>query len=140
MDKAPRGEKTLADAIRSAIIIGRVAIAALWATILFSVPSVGEELIAKSQPLNCDIGPVSQTYGMTQWMVYSCNDQRTIVIVSAPGNPAMPYYFMIFPGDDGYQLVGEGTGPKGVAAVVFEELKALSESDFAALIERTMQL
>ena len=88
-------------------------------------------------PLKCNIGPIAKTYGATQWQVYSCNDQRTVVILSAPGNPAAPFYFMFSPGKDGYRLQGEGTGSKDATAAAYKELQALSAADIVALIEQT---
>ncbi len=105
----------------------------LWTAVTTSLPATGEEL----QPLKCDIGPVTKTYGKTQWLVYSCSDERTVVIVSAPGNPAMPFYFAFYPKGNAYQLSGEGTGRKDATSAAFDELKALSEQDIAALIEET---
>lgn len=104
-----------------------------WTAATNSLPATAEEL----QPLKCDIGPVTKTYGKTQWLVYSCSDGRTVVIVSAPGNPALPFYFTLYPQGNGYQLGGEGTGRKDATGAAFDELKALSEQDIAALIEQT---
>ncbi len=140
MDIVPRDEKRLGDATTSAIVVGRIAIVVLWATKLFSVPAVGEGLTAESPPLKCDIGPVAQTYGMTQWMVYSCNDHRSVIIVSAPGNPAMPFYFTFFPRANGYQIFGEGTGRKDATVAAYDELKALTVWDITVLIQETKQL
>ena len=80
---------------------------------------------------------VGKTYGETQWLVYSCDDNRSLVIVSAPGNPALPFYFVFSPHENGYQLSGEGTGRTDSTKAAFDELKALSATDIAALIERT---
>jgi hypothetical protein len=38
----------------------------------------------------CTIGPITKTFGQTQWLVYGCNDDKTLVIVAAPGNPGAP--------------------------------------------------
>jgi hypothetical protein len=85
----------------------------------------------------CDIGAVTKTYGQTQWLVYSCEDGMTLVVVAAPDNPAMPFYFMFLPTDAGYHLFGEGTGKKEATAADFEQLKALSGQDIANLIKET---
>ncbi len=60
-----------------------------------------------------------------------------MVIVSAPGNAAMPFYFTFYPHENGYRLYGEGTGRKDATEAAFEELKALSEQEIAALIQQT---
>jgi len=88
-------------------------------------------------PLNCGIGPIAKVYGKTQWLVYSCDDDRTVVILAAPGNPAMPFYFMFSPQESGYRLTGEGTGRGDATRAAFDELEALSERQILALIEQT---
>lgn len=97
-------------------------------------------LIASSvsaQQMKCEIGPVAKTYGSTQWLVYSCDDAKSVVVLSAPGNPAMPFYFMFSPTSAGHQLSGEGTGDKSSTASAFGELKQLSDNDILALINET---
>src|ERR1700722_9045111 len=46
-----------------------------------------------SPTLNCKIGPIENIYGGTKWLVYGCDDKASVVVVTAPGNPAMPFYF-----------------------------------------------
>jgi len=70
------------------------------------------ELLSQRQSLKCNVGPVTKTYGSTEWLVYSCDDNHTVVIVAASGNPAMPFVFNFSPSNNGYQLHGEGTGSK----------------------------
>ncbi len=115
---------------RPALVFG-----ALLVMVLTAYSAVSEE--AAPQSLKCDIGPVTKIYGGTQWLVYSCTDNRTLVVISAPGNPAMPFYFMLSPHENGYQLSGEGTGRKDITDAAFDELKALSGTDIVALIEQT---
>jgi hypothetical protein len=104
----------------------------LLATALTSHSAVSEE--PAPQSLKCDIGPVAKIYGRTQWLVYSCTDNRTLVVISAPGNPATPFYFTFYPHENGYQLSGEGTGRKDVTNAAFNELKALSGTDIVAIL------
>jgi hypothetical protein len=102
-----------------------------------STSAISEEVDSKPQQLRCDIGPINKTYGKTQWLVYSCTDKRTLVIISAPENPAAPFYFTFSPHESGYQLSGEGTGRKDATNAALDELKALSLTDISALIEQT---
>jgi hypothetical protein len=93
---------------------------------------------ASAQTMKCETGPIEKTYGSGQWFIYSCDDAKSIVAVSAPGNPAMPFYFMLSPIEGAYQLTGEGTGDKVATAGAFDhQLKKLSADDIAALIEQT---
>jgi hypothetical protein len=106
-------------------------------TALTLLPAASEE--PKAQHLKCEIGPINKTYGKSQWLAYSCDDSLTLVIVAAPGNPAMPFYFMFSPHEKGYQLSGEGTGQKDATDAAFNDLHGLSANDIAAVIEQTKQ-
>ena len=114
----------------------RIALGAL----LFSVVLNPLSAIAEDEDsFECNIGPVTKTYGQAQWLVYSCNDDKTLVIVSAPGNPATPFYFTFLATDAGHRLFGEGTGKKEATAAAFEQLKSLSEDDIANVIKETKE-
>ena len=103
---------------------------------MLAVPAISQEA-SKPHQLKCDVGPITKTYGATQWLVYSCDDRVMVVILAAPGNPAAPFYFTFSPSDRGYRLDGEGTGRKEATAAAFDELKALSQGDIEALIAQT---
>lgn len=85
-------------------------------------------------PLKCENGPVSKALGGTQWLVHGCADGRSMVAVSAPGSPAFPFYFMVFAGQNGYEIVGEGTGRKEATAAAHSDLKALSDEEIKSLV------
>jgi hypothetical protein len=116
--------------------IGSLA-AALWGLVLLPASASSEGPPPSPPQLHCNTGPVTKTYGGTKWLVYSCDDNRTIVIVSAPGSPAMPFYFVFYPTTGGYRLEGEGTGNKGATDAAVQDLRTLSEADIAALIAAT---
>jgi len=90
-------------------------------------------IVASAKDLNCQIGPIDKTYGGTKWLVYGCNDNASVVVVTAPGNPGTPFYFMFMHDSGGYHLHGEGTGDKKVTDVAYRDLSALTVSDVAAL-------
>ena len=87
----------------------------------------------------CDIGPVTKTYGQTQWLVYGCNDDKTLVIVAAPGNPGAPYFFTLLPTDAGHSVFGEGAGKKEATTAASDQLKSLSEDDIANVMIETKE-
>jgi hypothetical protein len=89
--------------------------------------------------LKCDAGPVTEQYGSTDWLVYSCEDKGSLVIVTAPGNPATPFYFFYLHSDKGYELHGEGTGDKRLTDAAFDDLKNLSEDQIASLMVETQK-
>ncbi len=87
--------------------------------------------------LNCNIGPITRSYGGTNWLVYSCDDHHSLIFLSAPDNPGAPFYFLMAKQESGYQLNGEGTGNKDATGAAFADLKKLSEQEIASLIEQT---
>jgi hypothetical protein len=89
--------------------------------------------------LDCNAGPVDKSYGGSQWLVYSCNDNQTVIVVAAPNNPASPFYFMFSRQQGRYQLSGEGTGNRQATEAAYRQLQALSEQEIAALIARTKE-
>jgi hypothetical protein len=97
----------------------------------------GQGPTSQPQQLRCDIGPVTRTYGQGQWLVYGCNDDKSVIVVSAPGNPASPFVFSFIFQGNAYRLHGQGTGNKAATAATFDELKKLSEQDIANLLTLT---
>lgn|SRR5690606_10710900 len=92
---------------------------------------------AERSLLDCHTGPVTKTYGKTEWLVYSCSDDRSIVVVAKPDNPAFEFYFILVPGPDDVELYGEGVGDKAATEPAFQDLKLLSPTDVAAVVAET---
>lgn len=92
-------------------------------------------------PLDCKVGPLHKTYGQTQWLVYACDDSRSVVVVSDKENPALPFYFIIYvkPNRD-MHLYGEGSGKKAATQAAFDDLKKLAEIDVAVLVEQAQAI
>ena len=91
--------------------------------------------------LNCEIGPLHKTYGETAWLVYACDDSRSVVVVSDTGNPAMPFYFIVYVKPDGsMKLYGEGTGKKSATKAAFDELQTLTLADISGLIDQAQSV
>jgi hypothetical protein len=90
-------------------------------------------------PLNCDVGPITKPFGGTDWIVYSCSDDATLVLMAIPPSPAAPFYLMFYfsPEEQGYRLYGEGTGDKKATDDAFAELSALPASAIIALLQET---
>ena len=108
-------------------------LAAIAATPCWATPKQDKE----APPMACEVGPLQKTYGGTEWVVYSCSDGYTVVIHSAAGNPAMPFYFMFFQQDGNLRLYGEGTGDKKYTEAAFKELEPMTTQDVAALVLET---
>jgi hypothetical protein len=92
---------------------------------------------AQDAPLQCNIGPVTKIYGAAPWLVYSCNDAKSVVVISAPGSAASPFYFIFSPEGAEYHLRGEGTGSKPATDAALHELQSLSTKDIQALLRET---
>ena len=89
---------------------------------------------AASDPVNaCETGPLIKQYGGTEWYVYSCSDDRSLVVVASPNNPAAkPFAFIVSEEKGAEQLNGSGER-KGTVEATFNELKALKSEHIAAL-------
>ncbi|HEX4105513.1 MAG TPA: hypothetical protein VHX92_04715 [Rhizomicrobium sp.] len=103
----------------------------LWALAAFSLLF---SLQAEAAQLDCNTGPVTKTYGGVPWLVYACNDGRSLTFVSAPGNSAMPFYFLLGWKDGKYQLSGEGTGDRTVTDAASRQISALGPADISRLL------
>jgi hypothetical protein len=88
----------------------------------------------------CDRGPVAtRTYGGTQWDLYGCNDNRSVAVVTARGNPGLPFYFLFAERNGQYRLSGEGTGRAEVTRKAYDDLLRLSQQDIQALVKETQK-
>jgi len=109
----------------------------LGATFIFlfalTYPAVGRAQSDKPK-LECKTGPISRVYGGTNWLIYSCTDGLSVTFVPAPGNAAMPAYFIITPQADHYHLYGERSGDVEASEAAIKEIQNLSKQDVTTLI------
>jgi hypothetical protein len=105
-----------------------------WLLSLAALPLVANAV----PPLQCDVGPVMRVFGSVSWLVYSCNDASSVVLISAPGSSAAPFYFIFSLESGTYKLRGEGTGSKAVTDAALKELQALSPGDIKRLRVETI--
>jgi hypothetical protein len=87
-----------------------------------------------AKPLQCMSGPIQRSFGGTEWLTYGCDDRRTLIVVSAPDNPATPFVFTITKTNRGLRISGEGNGDQRSTAPAFEDLKKLSEEVFDQML------
>jgi Protein of unknown function (DUF4019) len=106
------------------------------------ITTTGVDAEERPQQLNCDIGPIKRTYGKTEWLVYSCNDGRSLHFQAQSGSAAFPFFFFFYAVDksDNYQLRGSGTGNKDATNAAFNDLKVMRKSDLEALIAETRRV
>jgi hypothetical protein len=108
----------------------------LMAFALGGVAYAGVPASSSRGSLSCTLGPLSRTFGGSAWRVYGCSDGQSVVVVTAPGNPAAPFYFLLARGATGLVLHGEGIGNKAATDAAFKELEALSPADVATLFRQ----
>lgn len=99
-----------------------------------SLLPISAQAASAAPKLKCVTGPVAKQYGKTPWLVYGCEDGKSVLVVSAPANKAVRFRFTFIADEDGYALHGEGQGDKKVTDAAYQDLNSLSESDIAALV------
>jgi hypothetical protein len=93
----------------------------------------GAASIEAAPALTCKIGPIERSYGGTKWLVYGCDDKKSVILVSAPGSPALPFVFIFAANRGSYSLHGEGTGRKAPTDAAMKELSKLSDAEIESL-------
>jgi len=93
-----------------------------------------------TQKMKCSIGPVAKQYGKSAWLVYGCDDGKSVRIVSASTNKAVRFHFTFIADEDGYALHGEGQGDKRVTDAAYQDLNSMSEADIAALASEVQKM
>jgi hypothetical protein len=86
-----------------------------------------------SPNLDCKLGPANQTFGGTPWLVYACDDGHSVILLSAPGSPAAPFYFSFAYNGHDYELHGEGTGSQKATDAAYAELGKLGNAGIVGL-------
>jgi|3_EtaG_2_1085321.scaffolds.fasta_scaffold34398_3 hypothetical protein len=95
---------------------------------LLALPVAGEA------SMDCSIGRLEKVFGGNPWVVHGCADGKSVVVVADQGNPAQPFFFLLFPEGSQYRLYGEGTGDRAHTKPAYDELAAaLSEAFVSAL-------
>ena len=90
--------------------------------------------------ITCDRGPFgTRTYGGTAWEIYGCSDNRSVAVVTAKGNPGLPFYFLFAERNGQYRLSGEGTGSPEITRKAYADLMGLSQQDIRALVNETQK-
>jgi hypothetical protein len=109
------------------------------AGLLVMGPSTVDAQSAGKAPrnLNCYTGPARRAFGGADWLVYSCDDARSMVVISTEKNPANPFYFVLASESAGYRIDGEGTGNKQTSDAAGYELAHMTAADFANLLAET---
>lgn len=90
--------------------------------------------------LQCNTGPATKQFGSTSWLVYACDDDRSVVVVAAPPSPASPFVFVVTPnGTGGIELHGEGTGERSATQQAYDSLSSMSSTELSVLWQQAKQ-
>jgi hypothetical protein len=90
--------------------------------------------------ITCERGPFgTKTYGGYPWELYGCSDNRSVAVVTARGNPGMPFYFLFAESKGKYELSGEGSGRPEFTRKAYDDLRRLSQQDIQALVKETLK-
>jgi hypothetical protein len=93
--------------------------------------------MAQQVELKCNAGPLHRSFGGNAWLVYGCNDGKSLVVASDAGNPASPFVFIIAWSAAGYGVSGEGNGDRAVSAAALQDLSALTNAQIVSLFTET---
>lgn len=96
-----------------------------------------QQPLPQAAPMKCETGPIRRTFGGSEWEVYSCEDQASMVVISAQGNPASPFYFFLKSTGGVYRITGEGNGDKKASDAAARALESMTSTDFAELLAAT---
>jgi hypothetical protein len=102
----------------------------------FSAPALAQNT---GSNLICASGPLTKTYGGTQWQIFGCSDGQSVRIVAAPGNPAVPFTFTFARTEDGYDLTGQGSGSRKTTDAAYAEMQKFSSDAIRALAQETLK-
>ena len=87
--------------------------------------------------LTCEVGPVDRQYGGSDFSIYSCDDDKSVVAVAKPRSRAFPFYFIVSPQGGEVRLYGEGDGDSKATRAAFKDLNEFKPADVAALVAAT---
>lgn len=101
-------------------------------TALFSQPSL-------AKPADCETGPISKTYGGSEWLVYGCHGN--LRLFSAPDSKAGSAMILVEwkSARQHYELSGLAAINRDQVKLALDDLRQLSESDVRALLEEVVQ-
>lgn len=118
--------------------IERMLIKALLLSLLaMSPPDPANEPNAEKASMECNVGPVTRSFGGTEWTVFSCDDEASMIAISAKGNPALPFIFVMKEEDGNYKITGEGNGDRSASQAAGDEIARMTNQEFSELLAAT---
>jgi hypothetical protein len=110
----------------------------LAAALLLGLAGCATTAVTRTDKVACTAGPLALQIGGQPWLAYACDDGRSVALLSAPGNVAAPFSFVLRPAGHGVRVQGDGGGDRVATAPAFAELMALDDAALAALYSRAL--
>ena len=76
-----------------------------FGAVITATPALSAAAKPPQATMDCGNGPLNRSFGGSPWLVYACGDSRSVVLMSAPGSKAMPFYFMFSWENGAYRLI-----------------------------------
>jgi hypothetical protein len=83
--------------------------------------------------MQCSYGPVAKTLAGAPWLVFACDDGKSLVVVTDQHNPPSPFYFLVSLHGDVVNINGEGNGSKVTSDAASDQLGKMSAAEVAEL-------
>lgn len=96
--------------------------------------SAAPALAADAPKLECKIGPAKRRFGGTLWLVFACNDNRSLAFRPEQNNPNSTAKFVLRWTGAQYELEGDPGDKADVAERAYNEIADLTERQIDALI------
>ncbi len=103
------------------------------------IASLAEAEDNKGDSLSCPVGPLAKDIGGTPWLIFACDDGKSLAVTTAPSNPAAPFYFVVVAQEGAYVVNGEGDGNKAAAKPTFDALLAMKSEGVVALYKEVIE-
>lgn len=106
------------------------------AVVATSVPAIAQE---DPEPvrLTCDVGPLYRFFGGNSWIVYSCSDQASMIVMAPPETAAGNSYLVLKADVAGYEIFAESDGDREITEAARKELSEMTMGELAGLLADT---
>jgi hypothetical protein len=84
--------------------------------------------------LECKTGPAKRRYGGTLWLVYACNDGRSLAFRPDQNNPNNTAKFVLRWTGAQYELEGDPGDKPEIAERAYDEIADMTERQISSLI------
>lgn len=106
-----------------------------WMIAMLAALSMSSVANAGGSSLACEVGPVQRQFGQSQWNVYACTDEKSVVVVPIAATNGEFGYFFLTPAGQEIVVTGEGWGEDASFQPSFQQLKELDSRDLADLVK-----